>query len=101
MFKEHSKKQLTYKLPPLQGTSFVLFRHHVKMAETDTTMVPQNTSGDTSQNGDFKTVKGKSRKRKHAQVDKNKESQMDTSETAVKRPHFAPISGDKLMVSHY
>ncbi|XP_064602787.1 RNA-binding protein PNO1-like [Liolophura sinensis] len=67
------------------------------MEETDTTMVPQNTSGETSQNEAFIKVKGKSRKRRHAQDDNSKESRMETSETAVKRPHFAPISGEKLM----
>merc|ERR1712170_142311 len=46
--------------------------------------------------GEFVTVKRKSRKRKIRETKESEDSRMDTSETAPKRPNLPPISADKL-----
>ncbi|XP_041351183.1 RNA-binding protein PNO1-like [Gigantopelta aegis] len=46
---------------------------------------------------DFQLPKTKSRKRKHQGGDQSDSVSMDTSESAIKRPHFPPISAEKLL----
>ena len=79
-----------------------LFHHHVKMAST-TDQSSTEKNPEMSTEPEFQQIKTKSRKRKH-QPDKSgmESDQMDTTDVPVapKRPHFPPISGDKLTVRY-
>ena len=48
---------------------------------------------------EFQAVKRKGKKRKLKENEAGHASSMDISETAVKRPHLPPASGDNISVS--
>lgn len=55
-----------------------------------------------SKEGEFVSVKSKSRKRKLVQDVDSKSTDMETDQPSeVKKPHFPPISGDQLKVIPY
>lgn len=55
-----------------------------------------------SAEGEFVSVKTRSRKRKLVQDVDSKSTEMDTDQPSeVKKPHFPPISGDQLKVMPY
>jgi hypothetical protein len=76
-------------------------QQHVKMAASSSDS--QQMSSISAEDGEFKPVKTKSRKRKHQDgPDKRKETvegSMDTTESPPKRPNFPQISGDRLTVN--
>ena len=61
----------------------------VNKTETDTNLKAED---------DFVLPKTKSRKRKHQDGDQPDSRSMDTSENKIKRPHFPPITAEKLLV---
>lgn len=71
---------------------------HVKMADTQTSQTSSMESSQTPQEDSFIPARRKTRKRKMKEDDSKEEREMDTSESAPKRPSFPPITSDKLMV---
>ena len=66
---------------------------------TSSTSTPKNDEMSGTEK-EFVKVKTRSRKRKLQDEGESKESSMDTSETASKRPNLPPISADKLTVGN-
>ncbi|XP_046372681.1 RNA-binding protein PNO1-like [Haliotis cracherodii] len=67
------------------------------MADTQTSQTSSMESSQTPQEDSFIPARRKTRKRKMKEDDSKEEREMDTSESAPKRPSFPPISSDKLM----